>query len=98
MGKERILRGMSFYIEKIDCYSLALGKRFNHWRLSNGVNIIYGPSKIPVKPIIVKCIDYMFGSDKEPVDISTGYEVIEDYYCRTEHGKLIMSDKIGENK
>ena len=60
------------------------------------MNIIYGPSNTG-KTYIVKCIDYMFGSDKEPIDISTGYEVIE-IIVRTEHGKLIMSRKIGENK
>ena len=85
---------MSFYIERLTV--TGVGKKDSTIELSNGVNIIYGPSNTG-KTYIVKCIDYMFGSDKEPIDISTGYEVIE-IIVRTEHGKLIMSRKIGENK
>ena len=85
---------MSFYIERLTV--TGVGKKDSTIELSNGVNIIYGPSNAG-KTYIVKCIDYMFGSDKEPIDISTGYEVIE-IIVRTEHGKLIMSRKIGENK
>lgn len=85
---------MSFYIEKLTV--TGSGKTDSTIDLSNGVNIIYGPSNTG-KTYIVKCIDYMFGSDKEPIDISTGYEYIK-IVVRTERGKLIMSRKIGENK
>lgn len=64
--------------------------------LSNGVNIIYGPSNTG-KTYIVRCIDYMFGSDKEPIDISAGYQYIK-IIVKTARGTLTMSRKIGENK
>ena len=59
---------MSFYIEKI--IVTGSGKTDSIIELSNGVNIIYGPSNTG-KTYIVKCIDYMFGSEREPIDIST---------------------------
>lgn len=52
---------MSFYIEKLTV--TGSGKTDSTIDLSNGVNIIYGPSNTG-KTYIVKCIDYMFGSDK----------------------------------
>ena len=65
---------MSFYIEKI--IVTGSGKMDSIIELSNGVNIIYGPSNTG-KTYIVKCIDYMFGSKREPIDISTGYQYIK---------------------
>lgn len=85
---------MSFCIEKI--IVTGSGKTDSIIELSNGVNIIYGPSNTG-KTYIVKCIDYMFGSDKEPIDVSTGYQYIK-IIVKTSHGKLIMCRKIGENK
>lgn len=85
---------MNFYIEKI--IVTGSGKTDSIIDLSNGVNIIYGPSNTG-KTYIVKCIDYMFGSDKEPIDVSTGYQYIK-IIIKTVRGKLTMSRKIGENK
>lgn len=85
---------MSFYIEKI--IVTGSGKTDSIIELSDGVNIIYGPSNTG-KTYIVKCIDYMFGSDKEPIDISTGYQYVK-IIVKTKNGKLTMSRKIGENK
>lgn len=85
---------MSFYIERI--IVTGSGKTDSIIDLSNGVNIIYGPSNTG-KTYIVKCIDYMFGSDKEPIDVSTGYQYIK-VIVKTVRGKLTMSRKIGENK
>lgn len=85
---------MSFYIEKI--IVTGSGKKDSIIDLSNGLNIIYGPSNTG-KTYIVKCIDYMFGSDKEPIDISTGYQYVK-IIVKTVRGKLTMSRKIGENK
>lgn len=85
---------MSFYIERI--IVTGSGKTDSIIGLSNGVNIIYGPSNTG-KTYIVKCIDYMFGSDKEPIDVSTGYQYIK-VIVKTVRGKLTMSRKIGENK
>lgn len=85
---------MSFYIERI--IVTGLGKTDSIIELSNGVNIIYGPSNTG-KTYIVKCIDYMFGSEREPIDISTGYQYIK-IIVRTQCGTITMSRKIGENK
>ena len=85
---------MSFNIEKI--IVAGLGKTDSIIELSNGVNIIYGPSNTG-KTYIVKCIDYMFGSDKEPIDISTGYQYVK-IIVKTKNGKLTMTRKIGEKK
>lgn len=85
---------MSFYIEKI--IATGSGKTDSIIELSNGVNIIYGPSNTG-KTYIVKCIDYMFGSEREPIDISTGYQYIK-IIVRTQCGTITMSRKIGENK
>ena len=85
---------MSFYIEKISV--TGSGKTDSIIELSNGVNIIYGPSNTG-KTYIVKCIDYMFGSEREPIDISTGYQYIK-IIVRTQCGTITMSRKIGENK
>lgn len=85
---------MSFYIEKI--IVTGSGKTDSIIELSNGVNIIYGPSNTG-KTYIVKCIDYMFGSERELIDISTGYQYIK-IIVRTQCGTITMSRKIGENK
>ena len=85
---------MSFYIEKI--IVTGSGKTDSIIELSNGVNIIYGPSNTG-KTYIVKCIDYRFGSEREPIDISTGYQYIK-IIVRTQCGTITMSRKIGENK
>lgn len=85
---------MSFFIEKI--IVTGSGKTDSIIELSNGVNIIYGPSNTG-KTYIVKCIDYMFGSEREPIDISTGYQYIK-IIVRTQCGTITMSRKIGENK
>ena len=85
---------MSFYIEKI--IVTGSGKTDSIIELSNGVNIIYGPSNTG-KTYIVKCIDYMCGSEREPIDISTGYQYIK-IIVRTQCGTITMSRKIGENK
>lgn len=85
---------MSFYIERI--IVTGSGKTDSIIELSNGVNIIYGPSNTG-KTYIVKCIDYMFGSERDPIDISTGYQYIK-IIVRTQCGTITMSRKIGENK
>ena len=85
---------MSFYIEKI--IVTGSGKTDSIIELKNGVNIIYGPSNTG-KTYIVKCIDYMFGSKIEPIDVSTGYQYIK-IIVKTQHDTITMSRKIGEDK
>lgn len=85
---------MSFYIQKL--IVTGSGKTDSIIDLSKGLNIIYGPSNTG-KTYIVKCIDYMFGSKKEPIDISTGYQYVK-ILVKTQCGSITMSRKIGENK
>lgn len=85
---------MSFYIEKL--IASGPGKKDSIIELKKGVNIIYGPSNTG-KTYIVKCIDFLFGSKKEPIDISTGYEYIK-LIIKTKNGSITMGRKIGENK
>ena len=83
---------MNFYIEKI--IVTGSGKTDSIIELSNGVNIIYGPSNTG-KTYIVKCIDYMFRSEREPIDISAGYQYMK-IIVRTQCGTITMSQKIGK--
>jgi len=85
---------MSFYIEKI--IVTGSGKTDSIIELKNGVNIIYGPSNTG-KTYIVKCIDYMFGSEREPIDVSTGYQYVK-IIIKTQHDTITMSRKIRETK
>lgn len=85
---------MSFYIEKI--IVSGSGKTESIIELSKGLNIIYGPSNTG-KTYIVKCIDFMFGSDKEPIDTSTGYDNVK-MVIKTQEGLITMSRKVGDKK
>jgi hypothetical protein len=84
---------MSFYIEKV--IASGSGKKDSIIELKKGVNIIYGPSNTG-KTYIVKCIDFLFGSAAEPIDITTGYEYIK-LIVKTKNGSVTMNRKIGEN-
>ena len=44
--------------------------------LKDGVNIIFGPSNTG-KTYIIKCIDYLFGSNNWPIDDGNGYDTIK---------------------
>lgn len=85
---------MSFYIEKI--IVSGSGKTESIIELSKGLNIIYGPSNTG-KTYIVKCIDFMFGSDKEPIDTSTGYDNVK-MVIKTQEGLITMNRKVGDKK
>ena len=64
--------------------------------LKPGANIIYGPSNTG-KTYIVKCIDFLFGSDADPFDSSSGYDSIS-IYLKTRGGQVVMHRKLGSNK
>lgn len=85
---------MKFFIKKI----IVSGpqKTDSIIEFSEGVNIIYGPSNTG-KTYIVNCIDYMFGSEKEPIDISNGYNTI-DMVVQTQNATIHLKRKIGEKK
>lgn len=84
---------MSFYIEKI--IVTGSGKTTSIIELQKGTNIIYGPSNTG-KSCIIKCIDYMFGAERIPFDITTGYEMVK-IIVNTYSGTITMSRNIGEN-
>ena len=54
---------MAFYIEKL--IVSGPGKPESVVEFKNGVNIICGPSNTG-KTYIIKCLDYMFGSEDPP--------------------------------
>lgn len=85
---------MSFFIEQL--IVSGSGKTDSIIEFEKGVNIIYGPSNTG-KTYIVKCIDFLFGSKKVPIDVSTGYEYIK-LIVKTESGRITMIRKIDENK
>lgn len=85
---------MNFYIERL--IVSGQGKKDSIVEFDKGVNIIYGPSNTG-KTYIIKCIDFIFGSVKEPIDSSTGYEYIT-LVLKTDVGSITMSRKLGENK
>lgn len=62
---------MAFFIEKI--VASGAGKKESTIVFKPGANIIYGPSNTG-KTYIVKCIDFLFGSDADPFDSSSGYD------------------------
>lgn len=84
---------MSFYIEKI--IVTGSGKMDSIVELKKGVNVIYGPSNTG-KTCIVRCIDYMFGSERVPLDETTGYQYVK-IIVKTQKGTIEMTRKIGEN-
>lgn len=84
---------MSVYIEKI--IVTGSGKMDSIVELKKGVNVIYGPSNTG-KTCIVRCIDYVFGSERVPLDETTGYQYVK-IIVKTQKGTIEMTRKIGEN-
>jgi hypothetical protein len=84
----------NFFIEKL--IITGNGKTASSIKFIKGVNIICGPSDTG-KTYILKCIDYLFGSDKDPIDPATGYDTIT-LHVNTSDGLVIMSRKLGIKK
>lgn len=85
---------MAFYIEKL--IVSGPGKLESVVEFKNGVNIICGPSNTG-KTYIIKCLDYMFGSEDSPIDSETGYNEIT-LNLRTPEGYVTMSRSLGGTK
>lgn len=62
-----------FYIEKV--IAKGSGKEDSVVELKQGLNIIQGRSNTG-KSLIIKCIDFCFGSKSIPFDKSLGYDTI----------------------
>lgn len=84
----------NFYIDKL--IITGVGKRTSSITFSKELNIICGPSDTG-KTYIVKCIDYLFGSDKNPIDPATGYDTIT-LCVNTLSGSINMSRKLDSKK
>lgn len=62
---------------------------------TDGLNIIQGRSNTG-KTWILRCINYLFGSDKRPYTPATGYTDIEGIFYTERYGEIILSRKLDE--
>ena len=83
-----------FYIEKL--VAKGAGKKDAIAEFSDELTIISGPSNTG-KTCIIRCIDYIFGSDKLPFATTTGYDTIM-LYVRTTQGTVQFTRKLDDNK
>ena len=83
-----------FYIEKIS--ASGSGKETATIDLIPGLNIITGPSNTG-KTCVFRCVDYVFGGDKQPFSENTGYKKVT-VAVRTQHGTVTFERTVGENK
>ena len=72
------------------------GKTDSIIELKPGVNIIQGRSNTG-KTAIIRCIDYVLGASKLPIDESLGYNIIE-VVIDTPKGKITISRVFGRNQ
>ena len=72
------------------------GKTDSIIELKPGVNIIQGRSNTG-KTAIIRCIDYVLGASKLPIDESFGYNIIE-VVIDTPKGKITISRVFGRNQ
>lgn len=62
---------------------------------TNGLNIIQGRSNTG-KTWILRCINYLFGSDRKPYTSATGYTDIEGVFLTERYGEITFSRKLDE--
>lgn len=83
-----------FYIEKV--IAKGSGKEDSVVELKQGLNIIQGRSNTG-KSLIIKCIDFCFGSKSIPFDKSLGYDTIA-LLLHTAKGHITITRKLGKNQ
>lgn len=83
-----------FYIKSVT--AKGSGKTDSTVDLRPGLNIIRGRSNTG-KTVIIKCIDFCFGSKAKPFDDSFGYTTIE-MKLHTGKGDISISRSIGKNQ
>lgn len=83
-----------FYIKSVT--AKGIGKTDSTVEFRQGLNIIKGRSNTG-KTVIIKCIDYCFGSKKVPFDESFGYTTIE-MALHTKKGDINISREFGKNQ
>lgn len=83
-----------FYINKL--IVKGAGKKDAVAEFARGLTIISGPSNTG-KTTILRCIDYIFGSDNLPFAGATGYDTIM-LFVSTEDGSIQFTRKLESNK
>lgn len=83
-----------FYIRSVT--AKGNGKTDSTVDLRPGLNIIKGRSNTG-KTVIIKCIDFCFGSKRKPFDESFGYTTIE-MSLHTGKGNITISRELGKNQ
>jgi hypothetical protein len=83
-----------FYISKL--IITGKGKNTSSITFSEGLNIICGLSDTG-KTYVVKCIDFLFGAENNPIDSAIGYDMIT-LNVNTSSGPIIMSRKLDTKK
>jgi Fe-S cluster assembly ATPase SufC len=83
-----------FYINKL--IVKGAGKKDAVAEFDRGLTIISGPSNTG-KTTILRCIDYIFGSDNLPFAGATGYDTIM-LFVSTEDGSIQFTRKLESNK
>jgi len=83
-----------FYIEKL--VVKGAGKKDAVAEFDKELTIISGPSNTG-KTTIIRCIDYIFGSDNLPFSSNTGYDTIM-LFVTTEDGAIQFTRKLESNK
>lgn len=83
-----------FYINKL--IVKGAGKKDAVSEFDRGLTIISGPSNTG-KTTILRCIDYIFGSDNLPFAGATGYDTIM-LFVSTEDGSIQFTRKLESNK
>lgn len=83
-----------FYIKKL--VVKGVGKKDAVAEFGRGLTIISGPSNTG-KTTILRCIDYIFGSDNLPFAGATGYDTIM-LFVSTEDGSIQFTRKLESNK
>ena len=84
----------NFYIERITAFGP--NRQDSIVEFTPGLTIISGPSNTG-KTCIVKCINYVFGDDREPFSNDTGYNSIR-VIVNTTFGKISFERFLGKNK
>lgn len=83
----------TFMIKKLRVFGT--GKIDGVVEFTNGLNIIQGRSNTG-KTWIVRCINYLFGSDKKPYTAATGYTDIEGIFVTERYGEITMTRKLDD--
>ncbi len=83
----------TFMIKKLRVFGT--GKIDGVVEFTDGLNIIQGRSNTG-KTWILRCINYLFGSDKKPYTTATGYTDIEGIFVTERYGEITMTRKLDD--